>query len=121
MNKYEIHDVPLERYMSSREAANLLNIEEQTLRKWRTNNEGPAYMKVRRSVVYKESDLQAFMTKGRVETKDAQEAGTEIEQQCSKVVRELEAPKTLQASFISRTLKRVDEDRTVIEVEEQSE
>lgn len=73
------------------------------------------------SVIKGRQPVTPFECNGFCKTQDAQEAGTEIEQQCSKVVRELEAPKTLQASFISRTLKRVDEDRTVIEVEEQSE
>lgn len=58
----------VENYLNDREAAKFLNLSPQTLRNWRAQCQGPAYIKVgRRSVRYDIDDLKAFMEGNRVD------------------------------------------------------
>lgn len=51
------------RLMTTAEVAKLLKLNEQTVRKWRSNNFGPPYFKVGRSVRYDRRQLFAWMEK----------------------------------------------------------
>ena len=48
------------------EAAEILSHKVQTLRNWRFNGKGPAYLKMGRSIRYTEKDLETFMEENRV-------------------------------------------------------
>lgn len=55
------------RYMTSDQAASHLVLSEATLRNWRSAGQGPAYVKVGRSVRYMTTDLDGWMGAQRVE------------------------------------------------------
>lgn len=53
-------------------AAELLGLNVQTLRNWRFNGTGPAYIKIGRSVKYSEDDIKAYIETQRVEPHQCQ-------------------------------------------------
>ena len=53
-------------FMNDVEAAEILRLSPQTLRNWRTQNRGPAYVKAGRAIRYSVDDLRAFMDQNRV-------------------------------------------------------
>jgi len=55
-----------EDYLNDREAAKLLSLSPQTLRNWRTQSRGPAYIKAGRAIRYAVEDLRDYMTANRV-------------------------------------------------------
>jgi excisionase family DNA binding protein len=57
--------------LSQAEAAEYLNIPEQTLRVWRHRHLGPAYLKVGRHVRYRTADLDRFAESRVVEPQGA--------------------------------------------------
>ena len=56
--------------MNRREAATYLGVQPQTLAVWSCRCTGPAFCKVGRSVRYRQSDLDAFISQSRVCTRD---------------------------------------------------
>ena len=56
-----------ERLLVEREVAERLGMAVQTVRGWRVRGCGPVYVKLGRSVRYRESDVEAFVRAGRVE------------------------------------------------------
>ena len=50
-----------------RNAAKRLNIAEQTLANWRHLRKGPAYIRIGRKIIYRETDLVAFENKHRID------------------------------------------------------
>ena len=54
--------------MDSAEAAVYIRMSKQTLAKWRHIGFGPSYVKLGRSVFYKKSDLDAFVSSKMVDT-----------------------------------------------------
>lgn len=48
-------------YLRPHEAATYLRLSKSTLAKWRLSGEGPPYCKVGRAVVYRRSDLDAWL------------------------------------------------------------
>lgn len=58
-------------YVSTNDAATILHHKPKTLEAWRVDGGGPAFYKIGSRVVYKTSDLEAFISKGRrVSTSD---------------------------------------------------
>ena len=53
--------------IGERKAAKRMGLGVQTLRNWRHQRKGPAYLKLGRRVLYKESDLDDYMEKKRVD------------------------------------------------------
>jgi predicted site-specific integrase-resolvase len=53
--------------LADEEAARLLSISASTLRAWRSQGRGPAYIRAGRRIVYRVSDLEAFLGANRVE------------------------------------------------------
>lgn len=47
--------------LTTREAAEMLNVKETTLEQWRWNGRGPRFVKLGRLVRYRQTDLEAFM------------------------------------------------------------
>jgi predicted DNA-binding transcriptional regulator AlpA len=47
-------------------AARILNVAPQTLRNWRSSRKGPPYIKLGRSVRYREEDLAAWIQARRI-------------------------------------------------------
>ena len=56
------------------EAAEYLNMSEQTLRSWRSEGKGPAYVTLGRSIMYLKKDLDAFFESNRKFTSGAPDA-----------------------------------------------
>ena len=56
-----------DRFVSDKEAAEMLGLNRQTLCNWRHLQRGPAYSKLGRSVRYRLADLIAFAEAGKVE------------------------------------------------------
>ena len=50
-----------ETYLRPSEAATYLRLAKSTLAKWRLSGDGPPYCKVGRAVVYRRSDLDAWL------------------------------------------------------------
>lgn len=50
-----------DRLLTEGEAAEFLNVSNRTLEGWRTDGDGPIYVKLRRAVRYRLSDLQKFI------------------------------------------------------------
>lgn len=63
--------VTLPRRFTEAQAAQFLGVSQRTLQDWRTNARGPAFYKLSKRVVYDETDLQAYLARNRVETKEA--------------------------------------------------
>lgn len=59
---------------ATKEAAQYLGQSPQTLRQWRTQSRGPAYLKDRRGVRYAKSDMDAWLQANRVTTIEAPDA-----------------------------------------------
>ena len=55
-----------EDFLNDKEAASFLRLSPQTLRNWRTQSRGPAYIKAGRAIRYAMEDLRAFMDQNRV-------------------------------------------------------
>ena len=55
-----------ERSLNDIQAAAFLGLHHQTLRNWRTQSKGPAYVKLGRAVRYRLYDLRDYMTENRV-------------------------------------------------------
>lgn len=56
--------LPEERFLSTKELAELLRLKEQTLRAWRLRGDGPRYIKLggpKAPVVYRWSDVEAWL------------------------------------------------------------
>lgn len=49
--------------MNDVEAAEVLDMAPTTLRKWRTNGQGPSYLKLGKNVRYRMEDLTAYLQK----------------------------------------------------------
>jgi len=47
--------------LTTKQAAEFLQIKETTLEQWRWNGRGPRYCKIGRSVRYRKADLDAFL------------------------------------------------------------
>lgn len=47
--------------LTTRQAAEALQVKDTTLEQWRWNGKGPQFIKVGRSVRYRESDIEAFL------------------------------------------------------------
>lgn len=59
---------------SGHQAAEMLCLSEQTLRKWRWEGKGPQFVKIGRKVLYRDEDLQHFvLAQIRVSTTDTGE------------------------------------------------
>lgn len=56
----------MENLYDTREAARLLGLSDQTLRLWRCTGGGPAFIRVGRSIRYRESDLVEWLDRRRV-------------------------------------------------------
>ena len=56
----------MENFLNDEEAAKFLRLSPQTLRNWRTQSRGPAYIKAGRAIRYAMEDLRAFMNQNRV-------------------------------------------------------
>jgi hypothetical protein len=48
------------RFLTTREVADRYRIRENTLRKWRTHQRGPVFVRIEGRILYRESDLKAF-------------------------------------------------------------
>ena len=59
-----------DRYISDKEAAQLLGLNRQTLANWRFQCRPPVYAKLGRSVRYRVFDLLKFAEAGKVEPKE---------------------------------------------------
>lgn len=57
----------MEHFINDRKAAEILDAAAQTLRNWRFQRRGPAYVKLGRSVRYALSDLMAYMETRRID------------------------------------------------------
>jgi len=57
----------IEDYLNDVEAAKFLRLSPQTLRNWRTQSRGPAYIKAGRAIRYSSEDLKTYMDQNRVE------------------------------------------------------
>lgn len=55
------------------EAAEVLRTKARTIERWRTNGDGPAFVRIGRRVAYRRQDLEAFITQNR--TTPSREAG----------------------------------------------
>ncbi len=51
----------LEKYMTTAETAEILNLKEHTLRVWRTTGKGPRFVRIEGAVRYRPSDVQAYL------------------------------------------------------------
>jgi len=51
----------MEKLLSQRELRNLLSQSDSTLERWRREGKGPRFIKIGRSVRYRESDVEAFL------------------------------------------------------------
>lgn len=47
--------------LKTRQAAEFLQVKETTMEQWRWNGKGPKFCKINRSVIYRRSDLEAFV------------------------------------------------------------
>ena len=56
-----------ERYLTRKEAAEILRRKPQTLRAWAMRGQGPPFIRVSERVLYPESDLLAWIESRRVE------------------------------------------------------
>jgi hypothetical protein len=56
----------VENFLNDVEAAKFLRLSPQTLRNWRTQSRGPAYIKAGRAIRYAMEDLRAFMDQNRI-------------------------------------------------------
>ena len=56
----------VEDYLNDVEAAKFLRLSPQTLRNWRTQSKGPAYIRAGRAIRYAINDLRDFMEQNRV-------------------------------------------------------
>lgn len=65
----EVKDV-----LDEKQAAAYINQKPGTLRQWRSVSKGPAYHKKGRSVLYKKSDLDAWLATGRTFTGETPDA-----------------------------------------------
>ncbi len=54
--------------MTESEAADLLAVKVATLRAWRHNKKGPAFLKLGRAVRYAKDDMDRFIASSRVDT-----------------------------------------------------
>jgi excisionase family DNA binding protein len=66
-----VSDSALDNPVKEPEAAEHVGQSIPTLRKWRREGKGPAYLRIGRSIRYRPSDLDAFLTRHRVETRDS--------------------------------------------------
>jgi hypothetical protein len=53
--------------MTENQAAEVLGLKVQTLRNWRHERRGPAYLKLSRRVIYTLRDLEAYQLKNRID------------------------------------------------------
>jgi len=53
-------------FLNDKEAARFLSLSPQTLRNWRTQSRGPAYIKAGRAIRYAIDDLRSFMDQNRI-------------------------------------------------------
>ena len=58
--------MPEDRLLTSKKAARLIDVDEDTLDNWRYLGKGPPYIKKGRYIRYWESDIQAWANKDRV-------------------------------------------------------
>jgi hypothetical protein len=57
----------MEDYLNDVEAAEFLRLSPQTLRNWRTQSRGPAYIRAGRAIRYSSEDLKTYMNQNRVD------------------------------------------------------
>jgi hypothetical protein len=57
----------VEKLIKPKQAAAMLELSEQTLANWRCRGVGPAYLKIGRSVRYKEAELAIYAERNRIE------------------------------------------------------
>lgn len=50
----------MEPLLTEKEVSNRLRLAEQTLRNWRFNGTGPAYIKLGRAVRYRQEDIESY-------------------------------------------------------------
>ena len=56
----------LSQLLNQKAAADLLNVSERTLERWRVEGSGPPFMKAGRRVLYRESDIEAWLNASKV-------------------------------------------------------
>lgn len=56
----------MDRILNERTTADALSLSVKTLQAWRRQKRGLAYIKLGRSIGYKESDIEAFLKRSRV-------------------------------------------------------
>lgn len=59
--------------LPTKEAAKVIGCAVQTLYNWRFQGKGPAYVKMGRKVVYREQDLQNFLSKNLIDPEAPQQ------------------------------------------------
>ena len=57
----------IEDYLNDVEAAKFLRLSPQTLRNWRVQSRGPAYIRAGRAIRYSSEDLKDYMDQNRVD------------------------------------------------------
>jgi len=58
----------MERMLTEKQVATLLNINRATLSNWRSSGKGPKYVKVGGSIRYRYTDVELYLEKNSVET-----------------------------------------------------
>lgn len=71
--KNATHDGQSMKLFTTKEAADLLGLKPQTLELWRMQTKGPAFVKMGRSVRYREEDLQAYIHSLHTQTSTSQD------------------------------------------------
>jgi predicted DNA-binding transcriptional regulator AlpA len=57
----------MEKILNEKEVALATRLALPTLRNWRSLGRGPAYLKLGKAIRYRESDVQAYVEKSRIE------------------------------------------------------
>ena len=70
------------RLIKESEAAEILNIEVQTLRRWRCVGKPPGYVKVGGAVRYDLADIEAFIEAGRRNSLSLRDSPNETSDEC---------------------------------------
>jgi len=61
--------------LNNSEAAEFLGMSPDTLPRWRWSGIGPAYLKVGRSIRYRQTDLETFLEGSKVSPRNAEKVG----------------------------------------------
>jgi len=67
LNRTQTKDKKMEETLTDKIAAKKIGVAVQTLRNWRHQRRGPAYLKLGRSVRYRLDDLNKFMENNRID------------------------------------------------------